>query len=93
MHTGKKELWTILFFAVIFPVIIFSFKTDDNTSPAKTLETTQTAVSVTLPSQECMIRLLETDGTITVMTLETYISGVVLKEMPADFAQEANEIS
>ena len=36
-----------------------------------------------------MVRLLDKDGTITVMTLETYILGVVLKEMPADFSLEA----
>lgn len=35
------------------------------------------------------VRVLEDDGTVTEMTLEDYLVGVLLGEMPADFAEEA----
>lgn len=78
----------ILFCAVIFPMIIFSFLSPQ-TEALPEITKPDPTFSPQLAGNAYTIRLLDEDGVVVHISLEEYILGVVLKEMPASFCPEA----
>lgn len=98
-NSGKQILLTV-FLGFVLPSLIFSIymrlNTDD-TKLEKVPETTASAqtthIATEVSSQETKkeytLPVLFGDGTIKDMPLDAYLTGVVLREMPADFEKEA----
>lgn len=92
MRIGRKERLTILFCTIIFPAVICSLVYPvryKKSEPVIGTEEIATLASEETNGSEYTIRLLDEDGTVSEMSLEKYIAGVVLKEMPSNFAPEA----
>lgn len=100
MTSGGKQILLAVFLGMILPSLIFSIyirlKADDEQLQAAP-ETTA-AVETTLSATETSIQPTENvytmpvliqDGTVMELELNEYLTGVVLKEMPADFEVEA----
>lgn len=93
----KREWQQILFsvcLTMVLPAVILN--TLHRNPPAREQEPTAThagGAATTAPSEEAALSrtvpVLEQDGSITDMELETYVTRVVLAEMPAEFEPEA----
>lgn len=92
MRIGRKERLAILICTVIIPTVlcavIYPVRREREAPVSYTEEVTVLQESVPY-NDKYMIRLLEENGTVTRIPLEEYLVGVVLKEMPANFAGEA----
>lgn len=83
-----KHTWFLsaVILGVVCPMVLFSMIKPD-TAPSKT---EQTEITTSAAEQsEINISLLLQDGTVKRIPLETYITCVVLKEMPVSFHNEA----
>ena len=92
MRIGRKERLAIIFCTIIIPAVICSLLYPVRGNNTVTVVSTEEigALTVTMSnSSEYMIQLLNDDGTVTELSIEEYIVGVVLKEMPSNFALEA----
>lgn len=93
MKRRTKEILTAIFLGGLVPAICFRLaeKRVLQSQPAQNeptvQETTQEITKSNLDQQQ--IPVLLADGTVQIMELDTYITGVVLAEMPADFEIEA----
>jgi len=88
MRVGIKNFIISLIFVIIFPIIVFSGLKTDEQNAVETF-VTETSEAVQYCNTDHKIRLLENDGSVTILPLEEYILSVVLKEMPANFNLEA----
>lgn len=93
MKSIIKELCFCILITAILPLLLFNscniikkWKSSDLEKPNIRPNTNETEPENTDPEQ---IRVLLDDGTVTAMDLETYLIGVVMGEMPADFEIEA----
>lgn len=86
-----KRMWKDIIFAlllgVLAPVIIVGVALAEPKQPQPAPETTETT-ETTAPAA-FTLPILQTDGTLKQMELDTYLTGVVLQEMPAEFEPEA----
>lgn len=101
MKKQYAELLFVFLLGVLIPCVLFSTvrvgaagKPEPETEPPAQLQTTEptepTAPEPITPAQtEYGLPILMPDGSVREMGLETYLTGVVLGEMPADFAPEA----
>lgn len=88
MRVGIKNFIISFIFVIIFPIIVFSGLKTDEQNAVETF-VTETSEAVQYCNTDHKIRLLENDGSVTILPLEEYILSVVLKEMPANFNLEA----
>lgn len=89
MKRFGKELMLAVFLGLVVPAMLLSImlKREDLTpeiSPAQ-IDTPETAPE----SVALSMYLRQSDGTLCVMDMDTYLVGVLLAEMPASFAHEA----
>lgn len=96
MPVKWKEMLIAAVMGLLCPALIFSMRHDAKTEPESLPKMTTvqaeapTAGEETEPSLEAMtVRVLMEDGTIQQQDLESYITSVVLREMPAEFEPEA----
>ena len=94
MKSILKELFLCILVTVLLPLVVFNFwiviQRGQPSHPAKpqvTPNTVQTEAAE--PVKDIPIRVLLHNGDVEIMDLETYLVGVVLGEMPADFELEA----
>ncbi len=86
-----KEPFIAILLGVVFPTMMFTMVMDKN-RPAKEVVPATSDAATTVPTvqfADLEIPVLMEDGYVEVMELDTYITGVVLKEMPASFENEA----
>lgn len=99
MTKGGKQILFAFFLGMVLPSLIFSIyirNQPKNEQLATTPETTQTLETTLLqtqpttkPEKKEMLPVLMQDGTVEEMELNAYLTGVVLREMPANFEVEA----
>ena len=94
MKSMIKELSFCILITVILPLLLFNscniikqWKSSDLAKPNIASNTNDTEPGNTAHATQ--IRVLLDDGTVTAMDLESYLIGVVMGEMPADFEIEA----
>lgn len=91
MKINWKEIILAAFLGLILPALIlriFILTAEEVKEPENTESTSVTTSSVQEESDLTMF-LRRSDGSVTEMDLDTYLIGVVLAEMPADFEAEA----
>ena len=92
MKTFAKDILVSFLLGVIVPALILgvivrrAYRAPEQTIPTTTATAIQTDITF---RDDIQIPVLLEDGTTKEMNLETYLCGVVLAEMPADFEQEA----
>ena len=90
LNERTKSVLLVFVLGVLSPALIFLFSKKEAVpkiqTPTTATETTN--VAETKP-QEYLLRVLFDDGQIENMELETYITSVVLREMPTSFETEA----
>lgn len=92
----KCKLWLLaIAMGVLLPGVMFAVaekmiapKEMDDTAPTATEQISATVQSPA-DSAKMTIPVLQTDGSVTQMDVDIYITGVILGEMPADFDLEA----
>lgn len=99
MKRSAKQILFTFFLGMVLPSLIFSIyirNQPKNKQLATTPETTQTHETtlfqtqpVTKPEKKETLPVLMQNGTVEEMELNAYLTGVVLREMPANFAVEA----
>ncbi len=93
MNKKWFEIISTIVFALILPCVLFSFSNVRNEENADgPVETTQQtlATQVTISNTpEFQISVLMEDGVIKQMDIDTYLTAVVLQEMPVEFEIEA----
>lgn len=90
MTINWKEIAIVAILGVLCPLIVFGTISDRADNIRQPQAQTTATTEQTLPAQEQMqISVLMDDASIHRMPLEEYITGVVLKEMPASFEPEA----
>ena len=87
MQYKRKEIILTLVLGVLIPSALF-FAVDKFYDPPRTMEAPTTQVTVSQTNNRT-ITVLKEDNTVQTMELEEYITGVVLREMPANFENEA----
>ncbi len=94
MNENIKALLCAIAIAVLLPAVMFSvvekkigYQVPEGTTMAVTEQASD--ATVPLPAGRMAIPVLLGDGTVDTMDMDTYITGVVLGEMPADFDTEA----
>ena len=86
MKGKRKEIVFAIVLGIIFPTILFSVvEKIERTPEQRPIGTTQETVL----EQQQMISVIMEDETVQKMELETYITAVVLREMPPSFELEA----
>lgn len=83
------ELLLVFSLAVVFPWLVFTVVDKKNLGTASGIETTVMGNTETTAPCECSVQLLLGDGQVVSLPLETYLEGVLLREMPASFELEA----
>ena len=77
-------------FGLVFPALLFSISDKERgTQPQETEDTTQQTQLTVAVSPELVISVLLEDGSIEKMDMDTYLTAVVLQEMPTEFETEA----
>ena len=89
MNIRWKEVLLMFFLGILCPAIVFSGLDARNIIQEGDSGMTTASSATDGEEEEAHISLLQDDGTIVRLPLETYIVGVVLKEMPASFETEA----
>ncbi len=97
MQEKWKEVLIVIVLGVVLPWTMFSFMKADYQAPLKETvptvtdkETTTATTSVETEGVKTFsISVLMPDGTVEKLDLDTYITRVVLQEMPAEFEEEA----
>lgn len=92
MNSRIKTLLLAIGIGMVLPGILFSIS--EKILPRKTVDTFSESetekTNITFPIEERkMVPVLEEDGTVLKMELNTYLMGVLLGEMPIDFDIEA----
>ena len=94
MHMkGKDKTWLMaIAFGAILPCLLFSVteKLHPVKNQGNTDSSTQTATEWLddVVVQEDSVLVIEKNGTVEIMDMNMYLTGVLLGEMPADFAEE-----
>lgn len=92
MYKRGGIILTALLLGIVIPGVIFSLPKQpmqEETKPTAHQEQTQSVETVAKQEKEYVIPILMEDGTVQNMQLNEYITGVVLREMPASFEAEA----
>ncbi len=89
MDRKWKELLAALVMGLIAPQLMLGIGGVGAQSQQMPLETPTQIQTQPPVTEETMIPVLYPDGSVVPMCLEEYVLGVVLAEMPAEFAQEA----
>lgn len=93
MHGKKLELLMALIAGVVCPALIFGSLKARQTDPVEvSQDTAPVTQATTVPAQvqqSVTVSVLLPDGRVESQKLESYITSVVLREMPADFEPEA----
>lgn len=92
MRENGKILIGVMVLGVLFPSLIFSWVPEENEISKDKPITSVTAApkeDSEEPEEPIMLTVLTDSGSVAQMELETYLVGVVLREMPADFEEEA----
>lgn len=86
-----NEPFIAILLGVVFPVMMFTMLLNKDRPAKEVIPATSDNVTTapTVLSVNLEIPVLMEDGYVEVMELDTYITGVVLKEMPASFESEA----
>jgi stage II sporulation protein D len=86
-----KEPFIAILLGVVFPTMMFTMLMDKDIPAKPVVPATSDAVTTVPTGQSANLEIpvLMEDGYVEVMELDTYITGVVLKEMPASFENEA----
>ena len=87
-----KEIGIALFMGMILPGFLLNLavKWQSRQQPGKeTVQSPPTVPAETLTAEKLTMKLLLPEGITQEMDLDTYLTGVVLAEMPASFEEEA----
>lgn len=90
-----KQIWKELLISVIItvlaPMLLFNARRmiDKEPLPDQSMPVFSATQESTEPEYQMLVNVLQNDGTVIPMELETYLIGVVLGEMPAEFDPEA----
>lgn len=94
MKTFTRDILLSVLIGIIMPMLVLGMivgldESDHSDPIGSSCDSDKaSAAQITLPTQ-MTVKLLAEDGTLTDIELETYLCGVVLAEMPADFEMEA----
>ena len=94
MHKRWLDFWIVFTASVLIPMLIFLISSGTGKVNTNTEETTESVtLGETVPESTekavTVISVLNQNGEIVDMPLNTYVLGVVLAEMPADFEADA----
>ena len=91
MYLRLKDLRMAIILGIICPALLFWFVEDKNKEPlpSVTVPVTEPEIVTTALPEVLYLPVLMDDGIIEQMELDTYLTSVVLCEMPADFESEA----
>lgn len=90
MRSLWKDILTAIFMGMILPGILLNFAVMLLDSQPQAAAAQETAPQETVPEKVSLpMRLRKPDGTVKEMDMDTYLTGVVLAEMPASFEAEA----
>lgn len=88
MHTLRKDILTALLLGLVVPGLLLNFGTMMLEDKGEAIPET-TAVQETKPETVALPVLVRMGQTVTREDMDTYLTGVVLAEMPASFEPEA----
>ncbi len=90
MEQKWKQIMGAFILGALMPGVVLRMgSTPTGRSPQLSVPTAPTAAAAPAPEQTVLVPVWMPDGTTLPMELESYLVGVVLGEMPADFAPEA----
>ena len=87
-----KQMWADFFFALVMgllvPALVLAVML--NARQAKQMQdSAQSTLDTYMTDEWIRISVLDTDGTVQTMDMDEYLVGVILREMPPEFEQEA----
>lgn len=90
MKKLEKDFLLAWLMGMLLPaLILWIWVGFDRLGPAEEEENMPTAITFSTLRTQMMIPVMDGNGQVTAMELETYLCGVVLAEMPAEFEMEA----
>lgn len=89
MHKRWKEILIALVLGLIYPAALFSLRPVNDVQQKPTATQTETTPAATMKPEPFALSVLQADGTITDMDIDTYLTAVLLCEMPAEFESDA----
>lgn len=89
MKTVLKEIALAMILGILLPGVILNGVMQLSGRNMDLTEETEMIFYTQPEDDNVQIRVLRSDGTVVIMELEAYITGVVLAEMPATFEREA----
>lgn len=84
----QKEVMLAFVCGFVLPLVLLAMELHRQPEPVPTQQPTQTTAVQTV-QEEKTLDVLTDDGTVKAMTMNDYLVGVVLGEMPASFSEEA----
>lgn len=94
MRSIWKDIFLAVFLGLILPWIVLNlilYLRDDPDREETQLQTHQTEYPEAHPSVALTMYLRGSDGTVTEMDMDTYLTGVILAELPASFETETKK--
>ncbi len=95
MQKMRKGLLFAVILGILLPAVLVRLipkrlrSATDETEETNIEEETEPTQQIHKPESSFSIPVIKDDGSVVLMDLETYITGVVLAEMPAEFEKEA----
>lgn len=89
MKRELRDIWLTVVLAVLLPQIMIGITVMLHTEQPEIKEPEMETTSSPEPNRT--VNVLFSDGTVAVMDMQDYLSGVILQEMPASFAEEAKK--